>query len=73
MTSKTTSRLSDRAWAVIGDAYLNFGLTHEEAISEARDLAARKQHAVVVTRETAMRLVQSNVGLAVATMPELRF
>lgn len=65
--------LSEKTWAVIGAHYFNFGLTHQEAIAEARDLARRKQHAVVVTQAVAQRMIDSAIGVGVATPPDMRF
>ena len=71
----TASRpqLSDPEWAVIGDHYLSYGLTHDQATAEARDLVTRKQHAVVVTNDTAERMITNSAGVAVPSMPDLKF
>jgi hypothetical protein len=71
--AKAESPLGRGQWAVIADHYLNFNLTHADAFAEAKDLVARKQHAVVVTNETARRMIQANTELSVATLPDMKF
>jgi len=60
-------------WAVVSDHYLNMNLTHDEAREEAKELRERRQAAVVVTNEAARRMVESTIGLTVASMPDMKF
>lgn len=69
-----SSDLNEPVWAVIGQSYLNYGLTHAQAVAEAKDLVARGQHAWIVTNEAAKRLVETSAsGVSLNMSTELRF
>jgi hypothetical protein len=58
--SGRNSRLNKRCWAVIAVHYVNYDLTHAEAVAEAKDLRRRKQRGVaVVTNNAAKRMLNS--------------
>ena len=58
--SNRNSHLNKRCWAVIAAHYVNYDLTHAEAVIEARDLRRRKQRGVaVVTNNVAKRMLKS--------------
>lgn len=71
--NETGSALTQPVWAVVADHYLNMNLTHDEARDEAQALRERKQAAVVVTNEAARRMVESTIGITVASMPDMKF
>jgi hypothetical protein len=73
MTTPARPQLTDNAWAVIADHYLNMNLTHADALAEAKELVSRKQHAVVVTNAAALRMAKNSAGIAVASMPDMKF
>lgn len=53
--------------------YLNVGLTHGEAIAEARDLRRRKQHAIVITQAAAQRMIEEAAAIGYTWLPDSRF
>jgi hypothetical protein len=69
------SALREPVWAVIADHYVNFGLTHDEALAEVLQLRSKDQPGVViVTNEAAKRMTRNAIaGVAVADLPDMRF
>jgi len=57
----------------MGSHYLNLGLTHSEAIADARDLGRRKQHAIVITRAAAERMIEQAVAIGSSSLPDMKF
>ena len=56
------SELTKKCWAVVAAHYVNFDLTHAEALAEAEDLRRRNQPGVsVITNEAARRLLQDEI------------
>jgi fructose-1-phosphate kinase PfkB-like protein len=52
---------------------LNYPLTHDEALADARELVKRNQHAVVVTLAAAREMIKNSAGVTVASMPDMKF
>lgn len=62
--SKSTPPLNQKRWAVISAYYVNFDLTHAEAVKEARDLQRRGQlGTAVVTNRAAHKALEYNPSL----------
>lgn len=64
MQYPSTPQLNQRRWAVISAYYVNFDLTHAEAVEEATDIQRRGQlGATVVTNKAAHKALESNPSL----------
>ena len=64
MPTPLTSALRQRRWAVISAFYVNFDLTHSEALAEAEDLQRRGQlGATVISNRAAHKTLEQNPSL----------